>query len=211
MIKLFVSYVFIPLMGICAFIQSTSVHALPRGLKLATPKSSSKSLEDSFNYGDITDYFEEKYTIPKGLLTAIAMVESRKSPWAINAVGQSNIFKTKSHAKLRIMSLKKQGIKNINIGFMQINLAFHEKSFKSIDVALTPYHNIGYAAQYLKKLYLKHGSWERAVRYYHSGSNFYNIPYRDRVFNAWKGVLNKNIPLDFSKPTLKIASHKKSS
>ena len=50
------------------FIQSTSVHALPRGLKLATPKSSSKSLEDSFNYGDITDYFEENIQFQRGCL-----------------------------------------------------------------------------------------------------------------------------------------------
>ena len=41
---------------------------------------------------------------------------------------------------------------------------------------MDPYRNIRYAARYLEELYQETGTWEKAVRYYHSrNSKYHNI------------------------------------
>ena len=146
------------------------------------------SLKDSTDYQVLTAYFEKKLGIPEKLLAAIAMVESKKSPWAINAEGRSRYFHRKELALKHIQSLTHKGVKNINVGYMQINLQSHGHKFKKLEDVLTPYHNIAYAAQLIKKLYHQYGSWDMAIRYYHSGSSVYNLPYKQRVFKAWGSV-----------------------
>ena len=37
----------------------------------------------------------------------------------------------------------------------------------------------------MKVLYAQYGSWETAVKHYHSSSSLYNISYKDRVFSVW--------------------------
>ena len=154
----------------------------------AHKRPTEQSLKDLADYQTITAYFEKKYGIPDKLLAAIAIVESKKSPWAINAEGRSRFFHTKEEAVKHVQYLKQKGVRNINIGYMQINLQSHGRHFKTVGDLLTPYDNIAYAAQLIKKLYRQYGSWGLAVRFYHSGSSVYNIPYQNRVLKAWKTV-----------------------
>jgi hypothetical protein len=153
---------------------------------LRTQKSTmSNSLENSTNCKELISHFEKVHGIPEKLLLAIATVESKKSPWAVNALRKSWFFSTKEAAVRHIQKLKEQGVKNINIGYMQINLQSHGRRFKDIGDILTPYNNIGYAAKLMRILYAQYGSWEEAVKYYHSSSSVYNITYKHKVYSAW--------------------------
>ena len=150
------------------------------------------SLINSNDCKKITTSLEAKYGIPKNLLAAIARVESGKSPWAVNARGRSHRFPSKEKALKFIQDLKKQGVKNINVGYMQINLQSHGRKFKKTEDVLTPYHNIAYAAKLLQHLHKRYGSWEAAIRYYHSGSSVHNLPYQRKVFQAWGNACSKS-------------------
>lgn|GEM_PF-846019 len=143
------------------------------------------SLEHSTNCQAIISHFEKIYNIPEKLLASIATVESKNCPWAVNALRKSKFFPTKDAAVQYIQKLKAQGVKNINIGCMQINWQSHGRRFNSVGDILTPYQNIAYAAKLMKILYTQHGSWEKAVRYYHSSSSIYNIAYQNRVYSVW--------------------------
>ncbi len=162
-------------------------------LKQAPPKpQDDASLINSNDCKKITAFLEKKHDIPKDLLGAIARVESGKSPWAVNARGRSHQFRNKERALKFIQDLKKKGDKNINVGYMQINLQSHEYKFKKLEDVLTPYHNIAYAAKLLKHLHKRYGSWEAAIRYYHSGSSAHNLPYQRKVFQAWGTACSKS-------------------
>ena len=51
---------------------------------------------------------------------------------------------------------------------MQINYKFHGHNFKNLDHILNPEENVKYAAEFLKKLFKKHKSWNEAISRYHS-------------------------------------------
>lgn len=167
------------------------------------------SLQKSLNFKELIGFFEKKYDIPQNLLVAIAKVESAVSPWAINAPGRSRIFHNKNAALNYIKSLQQQGVTNINVGYMQINLASHRRKFKNLEETLTPYYNIAYAAHLIKRLYLRYGSWETAVRYYHSFSSEHNVIYQQKVYNTWQKVStssNLQVPLRKKKTSRMVMS-----
>jgi soluble lytic murein transglycosylase-like protein len=133
----------------------------------------------------LIDHFEKKYNIPEKLLWAIARVESKEKPWAVYAKGRSHFFSSREAAVSYVEKLKANKVKNINVGCMQINLQSHGKRFKNLTDAFTPYHNIEYGAKLMRRLYDQHGSWEEAVRYYHSALSIYNVSYKHRVYSHW--------------------------
>ena len=45
--------------------------------------------------------------------------------------------------------------------------------------------NISYAASFLKQLKNKHGSWDKAIKHYHSSDPKKNIPYLMKVKSFW--------------------------
>jgi soluble lytic murein transglycosylase-like protein len=152
---------------------------------IARPKTQSSNLQESLNCATLISHFEKKYGIPEKLLWAIARVESKEKPWAVYARGRSHFFSSKEVAIAHVEKLKARGVKNINVGCMQINLQSHGKRFKTLGHAFTPYNNIEYAAKLMKRLYDQHGSWEEAVRYYHSSLAVHNVGYKHRVYSHW--------------------------
>lgn len=128
---------------------------------------------------------EKMYQIPDQLLCAIAQVESKQHPWAVNARGKSHFFKSKEAAVQHVSILRKKKIKNIGVGCMQINLSAHK--FKSLDAAFDPENNIAYAAKMIRRLYDQYGSWDVAVKYYHTSNPKYNQAYKTRVYRIWNG------------------------
>lgn len=136
---------------------------------------------------DLLKFFEKKYNIPKGLLSAICYVESRNNPWVFNSRGVSYRFSSKNEALKSLERIHKNGFQNNHIGCMQINWPSHKRNFKNIDQLLIPYNNIEYAAKLLVKGYKKNGSWEKAVQYYNSSPKIYkSISYQEKVFRIWK-------------------------
>lgn len=118
---------------------------------------------------------EKKYKIPRGLLQAIALVESgvngRPWPWALN-VGGEGIYPETYEAATKALRDKAGNVrKDVAVGCMQVYLAFHAHKFSAPEWLLHPEYNVAYAAQLLRKLYRTHHNWTSAVAYYHAATN----------------------------------------
>ena len=131
---------------------------------------------------------EDQYLIPRGLLLAIAKIESSNRPYALNIAGKPVITTSKQEAVAVVRHHLDQGRSNIDLGVMQLNFYWHGKYFKNIEEMLTPSSNINYGAKFLSDLYRQHGSWQKAVRYYHSSSPEHYKQYSRKVLISWLGV-----------------------
>lgn len=129
---------------------------------------------------------ENKYDLPVGLLLAIIQVESRKKPWAVNNKKQSKFFGTLEEAVSYIEGLENYNKRNISIGYMQIHWRSHKNQFPNVREAFSPQKNIEYGAKLLKKLYKRHGSWEKAIMWYNPKNKKANRRYFLKVANNWK-------------------------
>ena len=96
------------------------------------------------------------YRIPKHLLLAIALAESGRWhaargegfawPWTVTAGGASHYFETRAAAVGHVRALAKAGVRNIDVGCMQVNLLHHPNAFPSLEQAFEPAANAAYAA-----------------------------------------------------------------
>lgn len=143
---------------------------------------------------------EQKYNIPPRLLLAIATVESgrqekfdkkRPWPWTICANKRGYFCSTKTAAIATVKRLIARGIKNIDVGCMQVNLLHHSDAFKNLEEAFTPHNNVNYAARLFCSLKETYNSWTHAVGYYHSKNEKFYKPYCTRVYNAWNDVRDR--------------------
>ena len=144
---------------------------------------------------------EKKYELPENILLSISRVESgyqkvdgiiRAWPWTLNAGGDSAYYQTK---KAALDSLKKRivsGVTNIDVGCMQLNYRWHNQFFSNLSEMINPIKNVDYAARFLKKLFHRHGSWEKAVKYYHSSKSKFNVRYYKKVKAVWKRENNES-------------------
>lgn len=114
--------------------------------------------------------------LPEGLLPAIARIESGRRvglavhawPWTLNHSGKGLYFETRAEALAYLRKVVAEGPSNIDVGCMQVNHYWHGANFPSIEVMMDPEANIRYAVRFLKELHVKKGSWEAAVKHYHS-------------------------------------------
>ncbi|WP_421782540.1 transglycosylase SLT domain-containing protein [Kiloniella litopenaei] len=157
---------------------------------------------------DIITETEIEKKIPLHLLRAISLVESGKWdkekgsrvawPWTVMAEGKGRYLPTKQAAIAEVKKLKAKGVKNIDVGCMQVNLYHHAKAFKSLEAAFDPRTNVAYAAKFLVELRGKSPSWTSAVGRYHSYNQKFSTPYRRKVLTAWrdeKHRINKELRL----------------
>ena len=144
---------------------------------------------------------ERKYGLPENILLSISRVESgyqkvggitRAWPWTLNAGGDSAYFQTKEAALGSLKDRVKKGVTNIDVGCMQLNYRWHKKFFKSLNDMISPTKNVDYGARFLKKLQQRHGSWEKAVKYYHSSKSKFNVKYYRKVKAVWKRENNQS-------------------
>ncbi len=134
------------------------------------------------------------HRLPKHLLAAISKVESGRWrpetgeilawPWTVTAGGKSYYLPSKAAAIRKVEHLRGHGIRNIDVGCMQINLKYHPRAFDSLEAAFDPAENVAYAARFLGKLKARWGSWSRATGHYHSNSPHLSGRYRTKVFLA---------------------------
>jgi len=157
---------------------------------------------------------EEKYQIKKHLLSTITSVEtgrwSKKHqrnmawPWTVNAQGKGRFFKTKRDAIEEVKRLQAQGVKSIDVGCMQINLAYHPRAFKNLEDAFNPYKNMEYGARFLKSLYTQKGNdWNKAATAYHSSLPERAEVYAMKLSEAYKGIIQASLD---KKPFRKTAA-----
>ena len=139
--------------------------------------------------------------IPKGLLLGIGKAEAIRKinnkyiiwPWTINHGGKSLFFDNKEQMKNYVFKNLKRKDFNIDVGCMQINIKWHKNNFKKISDMFEVNPNISYAASFLKQLKNKHGSWDKAIKHYHSSDPKKNNPYLIKVKSFWKKVENTKI------------------
>ena len=139
--------------------------------------------------------------IPKGLLLGIGKTEAIRKinnkyiiwPWTINHAGKSLFFDNKEQMKNYVFKNLKRKDFNIDVGCMQINIKWHKNNFKKISDMFEVNPNISYAASFIKQLKNKHGSWDKAIKHYHSSDPKKNNPYLIKVKNFWKKAENTKI------------------
>lgn len=155
--------------------------------------------------------------LPDHLLTAISLVESGRWspdlkariawPWTVMAEGRGRVFPTKAQAIAEVRALQARGVRNIDVGCMQVNMHYHGDAFGSLEEALDPAANVAYAVTFLSKLREETGSWAKAVTAYHSKTPVYAQRYAKKIQEAWTeardtatgrlelATLNQRVPL----------------
>lgn len=151
---------------------------------------------------------ERENNIPAHLLGAIAITESGRRapgkwevsawPWTVMAQGKGRYLPSKQAAIAEVEKLRKQGVRNIDVGCMQVNLMYHPEAFADLDEAFTPAANVAYAASFLRSLRDERGSWSKAVAHYHSATPERHIVYRTKVFAAWRDERRRALRIDFA-------------
>lgn len=139
---------------------------------------------------------ETSHRVPRLLLHAVSLAESGRWhkdrqasiawPWTVTAQGAGKYYPDRAAAIAAVKRLKAEGVRNIDVGCMQINLMYHANAFDDIEQAFDPLANTTYAAQFLKSLRSDAGSWAHAVARYHS-SNWKSRgqPYWRKVHRLW--------------------------
>ena len=137
---------------------------------------------------------EERHGLPDGILQSISTVEAsriqsdgsyRAWPWTLNDNGKGLFFDDPEQVLDYLDTHMTNPDTSIDIGCMQINTKWHGASFETLDEMLDPASNIAYAAGFLTDLYYAHGSWNDALRPYHSSDQRKNDPYLNRVLAIW--------------------------
>jgi len=144
------------------------------------------------------DAAEQARQIPRFLLQAIAQVESGRWsaadganlawPWTVYAEGRGRYLGSKAEAIAEVEALIRRGVRNIDVGCMQVNLHYHGRAFSSLEEAFDPVHNVAYATSFLVDLRRTTRSWTNAVKSYHSRTRSLHIPYRRKVYQAWRAL-----------------------
>ena len=141
---------------------------------------------------------EARYGTAPGLLSAIARAESGRPvpplkdlqpwPWAINADNAAYYFDSKAAAVAWTQQALARGVRQIDVGCMQINLQSHPTAFRNIDEAFDPSANADFAAHFLLQLRDDaSGNWYLATGWYHSRTPELAEPYRQRVADIAAG------------------------
>ena len=145
---------------------------------------------------ELTELAERTRRFPKGLLYAIARVESGRTradgggttpwPWTVTVGGDGRYYENKQQAVRVVEQLQRDGRSNIDVGCMQVNLYHHGGAFRTLNEALDPVNNVAYATEYLVVLYKRYNNWEEAIKHYHSSDPTKHDHYLKRVKRAWE-------------------------
>ncbi len=145
---------------------------------------------------------EHRNAIPKGLLKALSFAESGRWytpsetgrgeilawPWTVTSGGKGHYLPSRSDAVAFVKSLQADGVTNIDVGCMQINLKYHPDAFTNLERAFDPETNAAYAANFLRERFATSKSWLQAAGDYHSTTPALNEEYRRKIVKLWKGA-----------------------
>ena len=143
--------------------------------------------------------YEHRHGIPLYLLSAISQAESGRWnsesqanlawPWTVTSGGSGKFFDTKLEAVAEVEFLMTNGVRNIDVGCMQINLAAHSNAFETIEQAFNPVTNVAYGASYLKTMHQRTGDWLKAAGGYHSMTPHISRRYIAKISRIWNQLL----------------------
>lgn len=153
------------------------------------------ALEDALACGQETARQEQLQAIPDRLLHAISLVESgrwdaeRRAtlawPWTVMAEGEGRFLPSKEAAIAEVRKLQARGVRNIDVGCMQVNLLAHPDAFATLDDAFEPRTNVAYAGRFLNDLHNQDGDWGQAGAHYHSQTPSEANPYKAKLQSVW--------------------------
>lgn len=135
---------------------------------------------------------EKQKGLEPGLLQAIVQVESKMSPYAVNAAGRSHKFSSAAEAARFVEEKQRQGVRNISVGLTQLHVPSHRGKFKSLEDMMDLEKNVSYAASMIKRLKRQTGSIEEAVKTYHSPAPKARERYKSHVFGIWGRIRLRN-------------------
>lgn len=129
---------------------------------------------------DIWDKAAKKTGIAKQTIQSICLNESgigfsdgyrRPWPYVLNSKYGPMFFHTQEKASERLAELINLGVKNVDIGMCQMNMAHHGFRVKSPHDLLDPVVNLETASDYLRELMVRYnGNIVNVVAAYHTGS-----------------------------------------
>ncbi len=137
---------------------------------------------------------EQRFPVPRRLLSAIALTESGRVapggraaawPWTINVGGIGTFYDTADAAVAAAEALQLSGVRSFDVGCMQVNLMHHPHAFPSLRDAFDPTLNAGYAALFLGQLHTELGDWSHTVAAYHSRAAEAGADYQRKVVRSW--------------------------
>jgi len=183
------------------------------GLAFAAPSTTQPVEKNWEKCSEAVRAAESGAGIPKHLLSAISRAESGRWhpkkganfawPWTVTAHGKGRFFDTKLEAIAEAEILLTQGVRNIDVGCMQINLMYHDQAFETLDQAFDPAANAAYGAKYLRAMHDKTKDWRKAAAHYHSTTPEQAARYRAKVLRLWDEARNPNAR---PKPAIETAS-----
>lgn len=95
------------------------------------------------------NYVEKQNNIPRGLLLAIANIESGLKPFALNIEGRAVFPQTYEEAVTLVKEAIETGITHIDLGVTQLNYRWHNENFVNTGDMIDPKTNIEYAGKLL--------------------------------------------------------------
>lgn len=132
---------------------------------------------------------EQALDIPRGLLLAIALVESGRDgiphPYAMSVNGRAVNARNVADASRHLTDRRGQFRSNIFVGCMQLSLTYHRGQFQPTESMVEPKNNVWYAARLLVRLHGDEGSWKSAVARYNGGST---RQARNYVCKVWQNL-----------------------
>lgn len=173
----------------------TTILCLGALLALLGAAKPALALDDALVCGQETARQEKLQAIPDRLLHAISLVESGRWdeehratlawPWTVMAEGEGRFLPSKEAAVAEVRKLRARGVRNIDVGCMQVNLLAHPDAFATLDEAFEPRTNVAYAARFLNDLYASDGNWGQAGAHYHSQTPSEAMPYKAKLMSVW--------------------------
>jgi hypothetical protein len=140
---------------------------------------------------------ERVHALPSRLLAAIGQVESGRRdpqtkqwtpwPWTIDVGGEARVFASKEDAVAAVRELQAKGVRSIDVGCVQINLAWHSNAFRTLEDAFDPETNTRYGAEFLQRLFAITKDWQKAAALYHSATPALGSAYAQKVLAAFSG------------------------
>jgi hypothetical protein len=175
--------------------QFSKILAMAAMMATAWLAGPARAMDDAAVCGAETARQERAQGIPDRLLHAISLVESgrwdgesRASfawPWTVMAEGEGRFLPSKAAAIAEVRKLQATGVRNIDVGCMQVNLLAHPDAFASLDEAFEPETNVAYAARFLNGLHDATQNWPTAGAYYHSQTPSLAAAYKARLVSTW--------------------------
>lgn len=160
-----------------------SVAVLAVAMAAAVPKLTEEAL--------FSDVGREQGVSPR-LLQAIAVVETgyggRPWPWTLNIEGTALRFQSQEAAHGVLVAALKRGIRSIDVGYMQVNVAWHGHRLGNTWAALDPHRNITVAAQILRENLDQARDARLAVARYHSATSWRGESYLAKVARVYASI-----------------------